>query len=368
MIVLRALFALSLGTSVLAGQNAPTGGDAADPDAWIRRFAELGFRQKAVIIRTVQRQVELLPDPLIARIRRLQVDVTELPEAPESAPVHDPTTWAKDEHEAGRAPSRKPLSRESEAWQDAARRFARPAYLPSLRREVRYDWQSGRIVREPSLDYVDVFANLAHGHPPGTDHAIARILATLDADSAARPLAAWFGHAYCDLDAHSYPGLTFYDAWYSGEIIDVPDVDAIPFARQVLGDRRLRSPLSGPPRDRLYQEIANASKRYRIHRTTAEAAAAAWIAAAPDMDPMYALLVPRFHYLYASHEDDLEEVAAIVRSEDRDRILADVDDRIRQTDGTAWEVREGRAREIAATRARIQELARAALERFAGDR
>ena len=181
-----------------------------------------------------------------------------------------------------------------------------------------------------------------------------------------RKLADWYGHAYCDLDAHSYPGLTLYDVWYSGKVVDIPDVDAIPFAHQILGKTSMRSPLSGPPRDRLYQEIAAASGRYRTHRTLCEAAAAAFVAAEPDMDPRYALMVPRFHYLFAKHDDDLDEVVKVILASDRDTLLREVDEKIRQPDGTAWELREGRKKELTTMHARIRTLAKNALDQFGG--
>src|SRR5690606_28620521 len=170
----------------------------------------------------------------------------------------------------------------------------------------------------------------------------------------------------CDLEARAFPGITLYDAWYSGEIVDVPDVDAVPYARELLGDRSLVSPLSGPPRDRLYAAIRAGALRYRIHRSICEAAAGAFVAAEPRMDPIYARLVPRLHYLFATCDDDVERVAREVARLGRDGMIGAVDASVQEGNGTAFEVREARRRELAETAARIRSLALATLERLGG--
>ncbi len=332
----------------------------------LARFRELGFRQKAAVIRAIERSLEGTEDPLLQRLGRWRYDVDSLPPAPSGPPIHDPKRYAQSEHEAGRAPTRTIVPPDTKPHPELAARFARPAFLPDLIAEVRYGWTTGQVVRGPTLGYDELFANALHGYAPGTDHAVARALAALDQDEEQRRLAEWFGHAYCDLEARAFPPITFYDAWYSGRTVDVPDVDAIPFAWDILELRRYRSPLSGPPRDRLYEAIRDAALRHRIHRTQCEAAAAAAIAAEPAMDPMYALLVPRFHFLWQDVEDDLDALVARLAGKDRTAILDEVDRRIREPSGTAFERRELRRRELNALSERVRGLARAALDRFGG--
>jgi hypothetical protein len=358
--------AAALGAGIAAGPAAAQ--VPADPrsTAAIERFAALGFRQKAAVIRAIQRATEALDDPLARRIAALRIDLDELPAAPDAAPIHDPATYARAEHEAGRAPARTPVPADDPAHRAVRARFARPAFLPDLIREVRYDRATGRLVRGAALGYEELFTNAVHGFVPGSDHAVAQVLAALDRDPEMRQLGRWFAHGYCDLSARAYPPLTLYDAWYSGAIVDVPDVDAIPFAWEILGWKDYRSPLSGPPRDRLYEEIRRAAGRYRVHRTLGEAAAAALVRAEPRMDPMYALLVPRLHYLWANLDDDLEALAAKLGAEDRDELLEAVDRAIREPDGRAHAIREGRREALAALEERIRGIALAALERFGG--
>ncbi|MDA0375357.1 MAG: hypothetical protein O2865_16360 [Planctomycetota bacterium] len=338
----------------------------AQQDPELTRFRELGFRQKAAIIRAIERSLDGIDNPLLARLRDWRYDVETLPSASGAPPIHDPARYAKAEHEAGRAPSRTVIAATETAHQAVNQRFARPAFLPDLIAEVRYDWGIGQVVRGPALGYDELFANALHGYAPGTDHVVARVLAALDQDDEQRKLAAWFGHAYCDLEARAFPPVTFYDAWYSGRTVDVPDVDAIPFAWEILGWKRYRSPLSGPPRDRLYDAIRDAALRQRVHRTQCEAAAAAAVCAEPRMDPMYALLVPRFHFLWQDVDDDLDALVDRLQSKDRGALLEEVDQRIREPSGTAYERRELRRRELADLAAQVRDLARAALARFGG--
>lgn len=358
--VARALVAIG------GAQLAASAACAQQETAELTRFQELGFRQKAAVVRAIERSLDGVENPLLARLRDWRYDVESLPAAAGAPPIHDPSRYAKAEHEAGRAPERTVVLPGVEAHEAIRQRFARPPFLPDLSPEVVYDWGRGEVVRTTPLGYDELFANALHGYAPGTDHVIARVLAALDQDDEQRKLAAWFGHAYCDLEARAFPPVTFYDAWYSGRTVDVPDVDAIPFAWEILGWKRYRSPLSGPPRDRLYDAIRDAALRHRVHRTQCEAAAAAAVCAEPRMDPMYALLVPRFHFLWQDVDDDLDALVDRLQGKDRGALLEEVDRRIREPSGTAYERRELRRRELADLAAQVRDLARAALARFGG--
>jgi hypothetical protein len=335
---------------------------AAERDAGaLATFDSLSFRQKAALLRNIERQIEGLSNPTTQRILAWRGDTTTLPER-EPAPVFDPDVYAK-----GVAPARRIVAADQPAHAEVRARFPAPPFLDDLHREVHYDWCRGVIVKSRApLGYREMFENYLRGYPPGSDHAVAHVLARLDRDPAVRKLAAWFGHTYANLNAEAFPGVTLYDAWYSGDIVDVPDVDAIPFAWEILGRKQMRSPLSGAPRDRLYADIQRGARRYRVHRTTCEAAAAAVVHAEPVLDPMYARLVPRFHYLFAANDDSLDAVAALLADRDRDRLLAEVDARIVEPDGAAFELRERRKAELEAMAAALREISLRALERIAG--
>lgn len=362
----RTASALARALVAIGGVQLAASALAAQEDPALTRFRELGFRQKAAVIRAIERSLGGLDNPLLTRLGDWRYDVESLPAATGTPPIHDPARYAKAEHDAGRAPTRTVIPPTAEAHEVIRARFARPSFLPDLSPEVVYDWGSSQVVRTAPLGYEELFANALHGYAPGTDHVVARVLAALDQDPEQRELAAWFGHAYCDLDARAYPPVTFYDAWYSGRTVDVPDVDAIPFAWEILGWKRYRSPLSGPPRDRLYDAIRDAALRHRVHRTQCEAAAAAAVSAEPRMDPMYALLVPRFHFLWQDVDDDLDALVGRLHGKDRGALLEEVDQRIREPSGTAYERRELRRRELADLASQVRDLARAALARFGG--
>lgn len=338
---------------------------APDPD--LQKFQSLGARQQAAIVRQLERSLGQSGDPLALRAAGLGCDLDDLPAARTAEPVFgDDADAAADYLNAMGPRDRRPYPPNAKPYLAAKQRFERAAFLPDLRREVDYDWLSGAIVRTEPHDYVDLFANALAGYPPYTDHAVARILAALDRDQKQRQYGWYFAHRFCDLAARSYPGITLYDAWYSGEIIDIPDVDAVPFGWRILGQRQHVSPLGGAPRERLYEDIRAAVKLHRVHRTTIEAAAAAFVSAEPNMDPLYALLVPRFHYLFATHGDDPAAIAALLSESSRDKLLAEVDRAIKLEDGEAFVQREARKAELAASKERIRGLAKSLLQRIGG--
>ncbi len=334
-------------------------------DEALARFEALDVRKKATAIRILERALALSGDEAVLRIADLRCDFDSLPEAPLRAPTFgDPVSDAGAPYrEAQGGGERRAMAPDSPAHLAVAKRFARDAFLPDLVREVDYDWHTGRIVRQAPLGYDEVFRNALAGYPPGSDHAVARVIDALDKDVAQRKLGAWFAHTYCDLDARAYPGVTLYDAWFSGKPVDVPDVDAVPFGWVVLGEKRHVSPLHGKPRERLYEAIKKAALSHRVHRTTIEAAAAAMVAAEPNMDPMYALLVPRFHYLFAQSGDRLEKLVERLAVQDREAVIARVDDAVREKDGEAWRMREDRKRELRVMAIRVQQAALTALQR-----
>src|SRR5690606_33114090 len=117
--------------------------------------------------------------------------------------------------------------------------------------------------------------------------------------------------------------------------VDVPDVDAIPFEQRVLGKKTFRSPIpANARRAALYQRIQERAIAFRKYRTLREAAAMAFLRAEPVMDPTYAPLVPRFHYLYARGDGDVGAVAGLLAgSRDRDALIAAMDAQIAAEQG-----------------------------------
>jgi hypothetical protein len=333
----------------------PTSQPEAKPQTWLQVYRAFPDTKRQTLVRGLLRRVQLDPDPAIQRIVSMQQNRRRLPvQKPQVA--HDPSVWAN-----GVAPARKLIRVGSRAHDTLRRRVPRVRFLPELHRGVRYDWSSGQVVRRAKeLTPDEEVENLWRGYPPGTDWALARIQARLDADHKQRKVGAYLDHLYADLGAHTYEDVTLYEAWFSGEDIAVPDVDAIPFAVNILGDRSFRSPIPGNRRrERLYRKIRDHAMRFRSYRTLIEAAAAAFVAADPVMEPEYKKMLPRFHYLLVAHDDDIDAVAkkvATVKSpKQMDRFLSTITKKL-ESDRKAWQLYQQRLKELENMAARLRGL------------
>ncbi len=298
----------------------------AKPGDPISRFRALPEEQRTSIVRRLEREVLLDDDERVQTIVSYRRTFESYPLST-SPPFHDPGQWAP-----GVAPARSLVPRGAPAHDAVAQRFPNPAPLDNLNRAVWYDWQRGEIVRRTErLTAAETYENLLHGFPPGTDEAIAAILAALDDEPDQRTISAYLGHLYADLDANVYEGVSLYQAWYSGRVLQVPDVDAIPFAVGILDDRSYRSPIpANHRRQLLYQQIRRATLQNRIYRTMREAAAVAFVSVKPLVQAPYDELLPRFHYLWNDADDDPEALAARLREfDDRAQLIETVDRRVR---------------------------------------
>jgi len=334
--------------------------DAPDPAKVLVRFDKLADARQQQVLRYLERRVLLDPDETIQRIVSFGPQWARLSEA-EPKKFHDPSRWAR-----GVAPERK-LIKAGTAKHDRVRaRLPRVEFLPRLNKAVFYDWGAGRVVRRKTeLTASETFENYLNGFPPFADAAAARVLEMLDKDKKMRRMAVYLDHLYADLGGNAYENITLYEAWYSGAVVDVPDVDAIPFERNVLRTRRFRSPIpAGRRRTQLYQQIQDYTFRFRKYRSLREAAAAAYVCAKPIMDPTYAKLVPRFHYLYVTHDDDVAALAkTLAHARDREALLDAVDRKIKASN-TEFARREGRRQELTAMAERLAQMAVATLEYY----
>lgn len=325
----------------------------------LERFRALDDVDQSTIVRSITRRLSLDPDPVIQRVVSMERAFLSYPLA-EPATWHRARVWAK-----GVAPKRTLIRPGHPAHAAARAKIPRVEYLPELRRSVWYDWGRSKIVRrkEP-LSLVETFANFLAGYAPSSDQTLAQILAILDRDPKERKVAAWCGHLYADLQARVYEGISLYEAWYSGEVVDVPDVDAVPFAVRILKTRAYRSPIPrGPGRTHLYQRIRDAMLAHRKYRTLREAAAAAFVSAEPQLAPTYEPLLMRLHYLYAVHDEDPLAVAEhLVAIPSRDAFLAWADRNIEASE-SAHRKREARRHGLVAMGMKIRRMALAELER-----
>lgn len=321
------------------------------------RFEALPILRQAMVVRRAEQRVLEDSLPAVARIVVFHGGDEEVPERG-PLPFFDPDEWT------GGVAAPRHVIPASDPKHVAVRASApHIEVLGDLHRRFAYDWGRGILVREPTaLSFAQRFANLLHGYPPGSDEAFAKLQAALDWDASQEPLRAYFEHAYCDLDGGVYDGVTIYEAWYAGTTVNMPDVDVIPFAVKILGDKSYRSPIpANARRERLYAQIRDKALAYRQYKTTVEAAAAAFVCAEPKMDPMYARMVPRFHYLWKQHGDDVARVHGVLTSmRTRDRLIAEVDGTV-VSDPDAMATRDRRKSELAAMAARVRDAALTAL-------
>lgn len=325
----------------------------------LEKFSALRSTQKAIILARVRGRLAKVDNAAYRRISALRLDVSSCPEET-VPPAHDPLAYPS----IAQWPARTPADPDSAMFERVRANAKRAPFLPDLQRRVQYDWRTQQIV---ALDvpptYEQAFGNLLHGWAPDSDAAVARVLQILDADAEMRAAANWFSHTHADLAGNSYPGVTLYDLWYTGKTVAVPDVDAVIFERRVLGTSRLRSPLSGPSRDALYEEIQKQALEYRKYRTLREAAAAAYVRAEPRMEEIYGRLVPRFHYLYAKHGESLESVRDYLVNHTRDTFIEIVDAAVSPAGGE-FHMRESRRGALEEMQAMIRTIAFEELGRF----
>jgi hypothetical protein len=182
--------------------------------------------------------------------------------------------YDENEHAPGLPIERYRLEEDHPLYREVLHDFFPPPHPRALRAAYRYDWGKRLVERtgDPE-DLETVFANGALGYPPGLDLALAQALKELD-DGEDPVLMAAFHHVYTDRDGGVYPGVTLYDAWASGVVIEMPDVDALGIIHDVLDDwTTWVSPIPGSMHAHLYAVIQRMYERARRYRMTREALA-----------------------------------------------------------------------------------------------
>ncbi len=267
-------------------------------------------------------RVASIDDPTLQRIAAYSDASETFPQLRERV-HHEPREFAPV------APARQVIERDDARTKKVRTEFPHVRLLRDLAPSVAYDWLQGEAALTPiPLTARDRFKNLCAGYPPTADRAVAKLLAVLDRDADQREIANWSEHAYADRDGRVFEGITLYEAWYSGRTVEVPDVDAIAFARRILETDSFVSPIpDGKRRDRLYEQIRATLKKHREYRTLCESAAAAFVAAEPQLDPTYQPLVDRMQLLWSEHGHDPTSFAKQLTESDRTELLQKLDER-----------------------------------------
>lgn len=303
----------------------------------LAQFQSLPAESQNAVLAAIETRLRASDDPALRRIQDLAATATDLGAL---VPVghYLPAEFAPV------APARTVFAVGSTRQVALRQQFPVPPFLRELHPRVCYDWAAGKPGLGPVPSASQRFSSLLAGLPPGSDAAVAMLLQQFDADFEQRCAGAWLEHTYADRDGRVFAGITLYDAWYSGKTVEVPDVDAIAFARLVLRTDSFVSPIpEGRRRERLYQQIHDAFGRFREYRTLREAAAAAFVSAEPDLDPIYRELVGRMHFLWARLGFDPARVSQKLNGGDRSELLTMLDDALRGNADAAQLRSEARA-------------------------
>lgn len=302
--------------------------DEAGPlDAAFQAFQEAPKEtQKAVIAEIIER-VEASDDASLKQLLELRDQAREeLKVVPRPSPkYYDPEVWAPGLY-------RRRFADPEDSGTSMVTGMYRPwESKPPFMARIEYDFgddvglDSGV---DPSLQ--DALWDLLYGYPPGADVLVAYLAMKWDFDEGMDPYARHFSHLYCDLSGNAYREVTLYDALASGESMDMPDVDVIPYARLILKDKSFKSPI--PPnarRERLYEKIKNGFLEFFRHRTWIEAAANLYVNPEAEIRPEHEPLRKRLLYAFALDGGDLDKIRSrFVKAKERR-------DFIRQVDGLA---------------------------------
>lgn len=322
------MLAVALLCTAIAALQQP--GAERSAEGLVGRFERLPEERREVVLRCIEKRLARENGDVLQRIQSRQRGASAYPLQP--AP-----TWFQPAEFAPVAAPRRLVDRATQAHERATRGMAPLRFLPDLHAEIVYDWGLGKAVRTGAVPTaLQRFANVAHGYVPSSDHAVAQVLEALDTDPAQRALGDYFAHLYADRDGAVFAGTTLFDAWQSGTVVEMPDTDAIGFARRILGTRSFVAPIPADRRrERLYRKVQEAFAEHREYRTLRLALAAAFVAADPKIDPVYAPLVRRAHWLWVACDHDPKALAArLAAAKDRTALLDEVDAALR-TDGAA---------------------------------
>jgi hypothetical protein len=155
----------------------------------------------------------------------------------------------------------------------------------------------------------DALWDLLFGYPPDADLVVAWLCKKWDFDETMDVRASHFSQVYCNLNDTCYPEITLYDAFASQEGMDMPDVDVIAYARNVLGDDSYKSPIpANRRRQRLYEKIKQGFLEYFQHRTWIDAAANVYINPEAELRPEHEPLRDRLLYAFAIDNGDVDKI------------------------------------------------------------
>jgi hypothetical protein len=160
-----------------------------------------------------------------------------------------------------------------------------------------------------ALDPTKVLFNGVHGYPPDADVLVAWLTKRFDFDTSTNAVAQYFDHLYADRNGKVFPDVTLYEAWASGQKIEMPDVDAIAYARLVLKDTSYVTPIPPDKANKLYKKIEDGFLAWFQYRTWIEAAANLYVNPDTPLRAAHAPLRRRLLYTFVKCDGDVDKVA-----------------------------------------------------------
>ena len=166
----------------------------------------------------------------------------------------------------------------------------------------RYDWALGTIVSVQAWDHPERIARTAiAGFSPYSDLVEALVEMQLDAGDM-REVAAVFGHAYSDRNGNAYRSVTLYDAWASGQNLEMPDVECLGIIHTLDDDwKTWKSPIPDSQHKRLYRHIGEIFAPLRRYRALRTSLARVFVQGSPKLPSGYEASLQRLHGLWELH-------------------------------------------------------------------
>ena len=314
------------------GRSEPTNGDP-----YAHAYDAFNATADAIKEATVRRIVERIEDSDDIGIRRLlkwrdraRRELRILPTESES--YHDPAVYAPG---VKRSFARDGSTKSVELEDDFYIPGSEPAYVG----RVVYDFGLNiGIDTGVELTADDEIWNLFLGYPPDTDILVAWLKMKLDHADELDAISQHFSKVYCDLDGSAYHGLTLYGAFASSSQFDMPDVDVIAYAQNVLGDHSFVAPIPQNRRvQNLYQEMQDGFLSSYRHNTLVTYIANMLINPEAPIHLVHESLRERI--LYLLHLEDLK-IANIrnrlIEYGDRQTFVVEIDKSAAEDDSWRW--------------------------------
>lgn len=184
-------------------------------------------------------------------------------------------------------------------FDDVPKRSLDPAYI--------YDWGRGEVVEIADRQSPErLFRNGLAGYPPDLDLAEALVIAALDSGKLRdvnRELLTAFSHGYANRSGSAFPGVTLYDAWASGQELEMPDVECLGIVHDLKDDwKRWVAPVSERKQGSLYELIGEEFSKARRYRGLRTAIGRTWLNGNAVLRDGYESSLLNFHSLWDKHE------------------------------------------------------------------